>query len=64
VNVLVSDALDPTSRMPEFKTCPVAVAKAAVEPEQHNGVPTHPPRVSEQPRPEAGFLGDTTAAPT
>jgi assimilatory nitrate reductase catalytic subunit len=64
VNVLVSDALDPTSRMPEFKTCPVAVAKAAVEPEQHNGVPTHPPRVSEQPRREAGFLGDTTAAPT
>ena len=28
VNVLVSDALDPTSRMPEFKTCPVAVEKA------------------------------------
>ena len=24
VNALVSDALDPTSRMPEFKTCPVA----------------------------------------
>ena len=29
VNALVSDALDPTSRMPEFKTCPVAVEKAA-----------------------------------
>ncbi len=25
VNALTSDALDPTSRMPEFKTCPVAV---------------------------------------
>ena len=28
VNALTSDALDPTSRMPEFKTCPVAVEKA------------------------------------
>jgi assimilatory nitrate reductase catalytic subunit len=28
VNVLVSDALDPISRMPEFKTCPVAVEPA------------------------------------
>jgi assimilatory nitrate reductase catalytic subunit len=28
VNALVSDALDPTSRMPEFKTCPVALEKA------------------------------------
>ena len=27
-NALTSDALDPTSRMPEFKTCPVAVAPA------------------------------------
>lgn len=29
VNVLTSDVLDPTSRMPEFKTCPVAVEKVA-----------------------------------
>jgi len=28
VNALTSDALDPTSRMPEFKTCPVAVEPA------------------------------------
>jgi assimilatory nitrate reductase catalytic subunit len=28
VNALVSDALDPISRMPEFKTCPVAVEPA------------------------------------
>jgi len=28
VNALTSDALDPTSRMPEFKTCPVALEKA------------------------------------
>ena len=27
VNALTSDALDPTSRMPEFKTCPVAVGR-------------------------------------
>ncbi len=27
VNALVSDALDPTSRMPEFKTCPVAAGE-------------------------------------
>jgi assimilatory nitrate reductase catalytic subunit len=29
INALTSDALDPTSRMPEFKTCPVAVEPAA-----------------------------------
>ncbi|MCF7553678.1 molybdopterin oxidoreductase family protein [Pseudonocardia sp. WMMC193] len=29
VNALTSDALDPTSRMPEFKTCPVAVEALA-----------------------------------
>ncbi|MDF3048428.1 MAG: molybdopterin oxidoreductase [Pseudonocardia sp.] len=29
VNDLTSDALDPTSRMPAFKACPVAVEKAA-----------------------------------
>jgi assimilatory nitrate reductase catalytic subunit len=34
VNVLVSDALDPISRMPEFKTCPVAVEPAAM-PDDH-----------------------------
>jgi assimilatory nitrate reductase catalytic subunit len=28
VNALTSDVLDPTSRMPEFKTCPVAVEPA------------------------------------
>ena len=32
VNALTSDALDPTSRMPEFKTCPVAVAPAVPDP--------------------------------
>ena len=32
VNALVSDALDPTSRMPEFKTCPVALEKAVCRP--------------------------------
>jgi assimilatory nitrate reductase catalytic subunit len=42
VNELVSDALDPTSRMPEFKTCPVAVEKAAVTPVEQNGVAVHP----------------------
>jgi assimilatory nitrate reductase catalytic subunit len=31
VNALTSDVLDPTSRMPEFKTCPVAVEKAPPE---------------------------------
>jgi assimilatory nitrate reductase catalytic subunit len=31
INALVSDALDPTSRMPEFKTCPVALEKAVRE---------------------------------
>jgi assimilatory nitrate reductase catalytic subunit len=34
VNTLTSDALDPTSRMPEFKTCPVAVAPAVPDPPQ------------------------------
>jgi assimilatory nitrate reductase catalytic subunit len=29
VNVLVSDQLDPYSRMPEFKTCPVALERVA-----------------------------------
>jgi anaerobic selenocysteine-containing dehydrogenase len=29
INELTSDALDPTSRMPAFKACPVAVEKAA-----------------------------------
>jgi assimilatory nitrate reductase catalytic subunit len=38
VNALVSDALDPTSRMPEFKTCPVALEKAAVAPETNGAV--------------------------
>jgi assimilatory nitrate reductase catalytic subunit len=32
INALVSDALDPTSRMPEFKTCPVALEKAVRDP--------------------------------
>jgi assimilatory nitrate reductase catalytic subunit len=31
VNALTSDALDPTSRMPEFKTCPVSLEKVTVE---------------------------------
>ena len=30
VNALTSDALDPTSRMPEFKTCPVARREGGV----------------------------------
>jgi hypothetical protein len=38
VNALVSDALDPTSRMPEFKTCPVALEKAAVAPETNDAI--------------------------
>ena len=33
VNSLTSDALDPTSRMPEFKTCPVAVEPLAADPD-------------------------------
>jgi len=32
VNALTSDALDPTSRMPEFKTCPVAIEAVATGP--------------------------------
>jgi len=39
---LTSDALDPTSRMPEFKTCPVAVEKAAFTPDEHNGAVVGP----------------------
>ena len=42
VNALVSDALDPTSRMPEFKTCPVALKRVAAEPERTNGAAVHP----------------------
>ena len=42
VNALTSDALDPTSRMPEFKTCPVAVEKAAFTPDEHNGAVVGP----------------------
>ena len=38
VNALVSDALDPTSRMPEFKTCPVAVEKAMTSVSEHDDV--------------------------
>jgi assimilatory nitrate reductase catalytic subunit len=38
VNDLVSDALDPTSRMPEFKTCPVALEKVVPD-AQHAPVP-------------------------
>jgi assimilatory nitrate reductase catalytic subunit len=58
VNALVSDALDPTSRMPEFKTCPVALEKAVPG---TNGVAVRP-RMSEKPRRQAGLLGDDAAA--
>ena len=45
VNALTSDALDPTSRMPEFKTCPVAVEKAAVTADEQNGAAVRPAAV-------------------
>ncbi|WP_433282110.1 molybdopterin oxidoreductase family protein [Pseudonocardia xinjiangensis] len=42
VNALTSDALDPISRMPEFKTCPVAVEPVdAVSPGPAEQVPAH-----------------------
>ena len=42
VNALTSDALDPTSRMPEFKTCPVAVEKAVFTADEQNGAAVRP----------------------
>ena len=42
VNALVSDVLDPTSRMPEFKTCPVALERVAAEPDRTNGAAVRP----------------------
>ena len=41
INVLTCDALDPTSRMPEFKTCPVAVARAESVPPPPGSSPMH-----------------------
>jgi assimilatory nitrate reductase catalytic subunit len=43
VNALTSAALDPTSRMPEFKTCPVAVEPAATEETRHAQHASLPP---------------------
>jgi assimilatory nitrate reductase catalytic subunit len=45
VNALTSDALDPTSRMPEFKTCPVAVEKAVFTADEQNGAAVRPAAV-------------------
>ncbi len=39
VNALTSDVLDPTSRMPEFTTCPVAIEPAT----HHAATSTAPP---------------------
>jgi hypothetical protein len=64
VNALVSDVLDPTSRMPAFKSCPVALERAAAEPDRPNGTAVVPPRMSEKPRRQAGLLGEDAAART
>jgi assimilatory nitrate reductase catalytic subunit len=41
VNALVSDALDPTSRMPEFKTCPVALTPHSDQDPGNEETPMH-----------------------